>query len=81
VSVIDLMIEQLGPDRQLVAVTDGEVGDVLEELWGEAAASTWNRNRAAAKSWLEWCRTRKHWTAPTIPADAGVEESRNSRWR
>ena len=28
------------------------------------------RNRAAVTSWLTWCQTKKHWAAPSIPADA-----------
>ncbi|MGN9844844.1 tyrosine-type recombinase/integrase [Nonomuraea sp. H19] len=26
--------------------------------------------RAAVTSWLIWCQAKKHWAAPTVPADA-----------
>ncbi|MGV9776433.1 tyrosine-type recombinase/integrase [Streptosporangium sp. NPDC003464] len=32
--------------------------------------SVWNRNRAAVTSWLLWCQTKKHWAAPSVPAEA-----------
>ncbi|MEV0316747.1 recombinase family protein [Nonomuraea fuscirosea] len=37
---------------------------------GASATATWNRNRAAIVSWLSWYRTKKHWAAPSVPADA-----------
>lgn len=67
--VLDRVLDQLDPGRALAEVADGEIGDVLEELWGTAAASTWNQRRAAVGSWLAWCQTRKRWAAPHIPGD------------
>jgi len=32
--------------------------------------ATWNRNRAAVVSWLNWCASRKRWPAPQLPGDA-----------
>ncbi|MEU8365273.1 recombinase family protein [Nonomuraea sp. NPDC048882] len=37
---------------------------------GASAPATWNRNRAAIVSWLSWYRPKKHWAAPSVPADA-----------
>jgi hypothetical protein len=37
---------------------------------GGRAPATWNRNRAAITSWLTWCQAKKHWAAPSVPADA-----------
>jgi integrase len=37
---------------------------------GRLRPATWNRNRAAVVSWLNWCATRKRWAAPQLPADA-----------
>jgi hypothetical protein len=54
-NVLDRIGEQLGPGRPLAGVDDGEIGEALTTLWGEAAPSTWNRNRAAVGSWLAWC--------------------------
>src|SRR6266511_2717510 len=36
----------LGPGRVLAEAADGEAGDVLEELWGAAAAAAFNQRRA-----------------------------------
>ena len=68
-TVIDKLTAQLDPARQLADVDDGEIADALETLWGDAAASTWNRNRAAVGSWLAWCHTVKRWPAPALPPD------------
>ena len=37
--------------------------------WEDAAASTWNCNRAAIGSWLTWCERTKRWSAPALPGD------------
>jgi integrase len=59
--------ERLGETRPLAAVSDEEIGEALELLWGSAAVNTWNARRAAVGSWLAWCRERGH-DAPAIPA-------------
>lgn len=69
-SAIDRVIDRLGRDRPLAEVADAEIGTALAELWGASAPATWNRNRAAVTSWLAWCQTKKHWAAPSVPADA-----------
>ncbi|MFI6180417.1 hypothetical protein ACIA8R_33085 [Nonomuraea sp. NPDC051191] len=69
-SAIDRVIDRLGRDRPLAEVTDAEIGTALAELWGASAPATWNRNRAAVASWQSWCQTKKHWAAPSVPADA-----------
>ncbi|MGW4790980.1 hypothetical protein ACWEPC_01010 [Nonomuraea sp. NPDC004297] len=69
-SAIDRVIALLGRDRPLTDVADIEIGTALAELWGTSAPTTWNRNRAAVISWLTWCHTKKHWAAPSVPADA-----------
>ncbi|TDD81498.1 site-specific integrase [Saccharopolyspora karakumensis] len=56
---------KLGEDRPLATVTDDEVGEALESLWGQAAVGTWNARRAAVGSWLSWCRERHE--APAVP--------------
>ncbi|MGJ6969182.1 hypothetical protein ACSDR0_45560 [Streptosporangium sp. G11] len=55
---IDRTAQILGTERRLADVADTEVGAALKELWGESAAATWNRNRAAVASWLTWCQTK-----------------------
>jgi integrase len=68
--VLDRLTVELGPGRRLADVPGEEVADVLRRLWGQSAPSTWNRNRAAVASWLNWCATRKRWPAPQLPGDA-----------
>src|SRR5262249_23461154 len=68
--VIDRLVAELGPDRQLAMVTGEEVAAALRRLWGDRAPATWNRNRAAVMSWLTWCTIRKRWPAPQLPGDA-----------
>ena len=65
--VLHRVAEQLGPARELADIDGDEIADALTALWGQAAASTWNRNRAAVSSWLTWCSTRARWTAPALP--------------
>ncbi|WP_344921676.1 site-specific integrase [Streptosporangium oxazolinicum] len=69
-SAIDRTIDRLGRDRPLAEVADTEIGAALGELWGASAPATWNRNRAAVTSWLSWCQAKKHWAAPSVPAEA-----------
>ncbi|WP_246645069.1 site-specific integrase [Nonomuraea ceibae] len=72
---IDRVTTLLGRDRPLADVTDAEIGAALTEQWGISAPATWC-NRAAVTSWLAWCRTKKHWPAPSVPAD--VERRKES---
>jgi integrase len=67
--VLALLAGQLGPNRALADVDDEEIGTALTTLWGSAAPSTWNRNRATVASWLSWCRTKARWAAPAVPPD------------
>lgn len=53
--VLDRLAERLGTDRLLDDVSDQEIVDALDDLWGASAASTWNQRRAAVASWLAWC--------------------------
>ncbi len=68
-TVIEKVIARLGPGRELAQISDSEIARALHALWGEAAASTWNRNRAAVGSWLSWCQTTKRWSAPALASD------------
>lgn len=65
--VIDKVVGELGSARQLSDVSDAEVPAILERLWATAGEATWNRNRAAVKAWLTWCRDRQGWPAPSLP--------------
>lgn len=66
-SALHRAAEHLDGQRFLADVDDHEIGDALTALWGCAAATTWNRNRAAVGSWLTWCSTRAKWAAPVLP--------------
>ncbi len=79
--VLDRLIAQLGPCRQLGDVPGDEVAAVLRLLWGESAPATWNRNRAAVASWLNWCAQKKRWPAPQLPPDAERRKESNDATR
>jgi integrase len=68
--VLDRLAAELGPHRQLAAVPGDEIAAALRRLWGGRAPATWNRNRAAVVSWLNWCAGKKRWPAPQLPGDA-----------
>jgi integrase len=79
--VLDRLAAELGPARQLAAVPGDEVAGALRRLWGESAPATWNRNRAAAVSWLNWCAAKKRWPAPQLPPDAERRKESNDATR
>ena len=79
--VLDRLTADLGPARQLADVPGDEIADALRRLWGGCAPATWNRNRAAVVSWLNWCATRKRWPAPQLPGDAERRKERSDRTR
>jgi len=68
--VLDRLAAELGPGRHLGTVPGDEVAAALRGLWGESAPATWNRNRAAVASWLNWCAQKKRWPAPQLPPEA-----------
>ncbi|MEV6341249.1 site-specific integrase [Nocardia vinacea] len=73
---LDRIVEHLGADRPLCAVTADEFGTALNTLWASAAASTWNQRRAALGSFLAWC-IKNQYPAPALPA--GVERQPEQR--
>ena len=79
--VLDRLAAELGPARQLAAVPGDEVASALRRLWGDRAPATWNRNRAAAVSWLTWCAAKKRWAAPELPPDAERRKESNDAAR
>ena len=48
------LIGRSAGDPPRAEIGDTKIGDALQALWGDAAPSTWNRNRAAVGSWLTW---------------------------
>ena len=79
--VLDRLAAELGPGRQLADVPGDEIAGALRRLWGGCAPATWNRNRAAVVSWLNWCATRKRWPAPQLPGDAERRKENSDRTR
>ncbi len=73
---LDRIAEQLGAGRPLREVTGDELGQTLAQMWGNAAASTWNQRRAAVSSFLAWC-AKNGYPAPVLPA--GVERQPEQR--
>ena len=53
--VLDRLLAGLGARRPLAEVSGEELADLLEQLWGQRAPATWNRNRGAVTAWLSWC--------------------------
>lgn len=66
--VLHRLADQLGPTRPLTGLDAAEIGAAITTLWNTAAPTTFNRNRAAVSSWLNWCTTKAKWTAPAIPS-------------
>jgi integrase len=68
--VLDRLLAGLGASRPLAEVSGQELADLLEQLWGQCAPATWNRNRGAVAAWLSWCAASRL-AAPVLPACAG----------
>ena len=68
-SVLDRLLAGLGADRPLAEVSGEELAGLLEQLWGQRAPATWNRNRGAVAAWLSWCAANRL-PAPVLPASA-----------
>jgi site-specific recombinase XerD len=66
-SVLYRVADRLDPERHLATVDDDKIGTTITTLWGKAAPSTFNRNRAAVGSWLTWCAIKARWDAPALP--------------
>ncbi len=79
--MIDHLVAELGPHRQLAAVPGDEVAAALRRLWGNRAPATWTCNRAAVVSWLTWCADRKRWPAPQLPGDAERRKEHSDQTR
>jgi integrase len=79
--VLDRLAADLDPGRQLAAVPGDEIAGALRRLWGGCAPATWNRNRAAVVSWLNWCTQKKRWAAPQLPGDAERRRENSDRTR
>ncbi|GII81913.1 hypothetical protein Sru01_68950 [Sphaerisporangium rufum] len=48
------LLRYVGGDAPLPAVTPARVAEAFADAWGTAAAATWNRHRAAVRSFTAW---------------------------
>ena len=67
--VLDRLLAALGASRPLAEVSGEDLAGLLEQLWGQCAPATWNRNRGAVAAWLSWCAASRL-PAPVLPASA-----------
>src|SRR6266536_2816423 len=67
--VLDRLLAGLGASRPLAEVSGEGLAGLLEQLWGQRAPATWNRNRGAVTAWLSWCAASRL-PAPVLPASA-----------
>jgi len=67
--VLGRLLAGLGASRPLAEVSGEELAGLLEQLWGQCAPATWNRNRGAVAAWLSWCAASRL-PAPVLPASA-----------
>ena len=51
----EAMVEHFGSDYRLDRITRGDLDAFLKQRWGDAAATTFNRNKAAVGSLFSWC--------------------------
>lgn len=67
---MERLAARLGRDRLLASVTDDELEDAANALWGHLAPRTWNRHVATVRSFLSWCRDH-NWPAGDLHLGAG----------
>ena len=57
-AALDPLVEAVGADQPLAALTPAAVAGVFTGRWGGAAAATWNTRRAAVRAFVSWCQER-----------------------
>ena len=73
-AALEPLVEAVGADQPLAALTPAAVAGVFTDRWGGAAAATWNTRRAAVRALVSWCADR--WPVGADPL-AGVGPRRN----
>jgi hypothetical protein len=53
---MERLAERIGRDRPLAGVTNEELANAANELWGNLAPRTWSRHVATVRSFISWCR-------------------------
>nr|WP_169951309.1 DUF6596 domain-containing protein [Microbispora sp. H11081] len=74
------LCRHLGADVPLRDVAAHRVAEVFAAAWGTAAGATWNRHRAALRSFASWAAERG-WTAPGLAAPLDRRPEPRSRTR
>ena len=57
-AALDPLVEAVGADQPLAALTPDAVAEVFTGRWGSAAPATWNTRRAAVRAFVSWCEDR-----------------------
>ena len=57
-AALDPLVEAVGADQPLAALTPAAVAGVFTDRWGGAAPATWNTRRAAVRAFVSWCQER-----------------------
>ena len=70
--VLDRLLAPLGASRPLAEVSGEELADLLDQLWGQRAPATWNRNRGTVAAWLSWCAASRLPARSCRPAPDGA---------
>ena len=68
-AALEPLVEAVGADQPLAALTPDAVAEVFAGRWSGSAPSTWNTRRAAVRAFVSWCEDR--WPLGTDPL-AGV---------
>ena len=57
-AALEPLVEAVGADQPLAALTPDAVAGVFIIRWGDAAPATWNTRRAAVRAFVSWCADR-----------------------
>ena len=83
-AALEPLVDAVGADQPLAAVTPAVVSELFTERWAGRAAATWNVRRAAVRAFVSWCEER--WPFGVDPLDLvgartrTVGRSRTPRW-
>ena len=57
-AALEPLVEAVGADQPLAALTPDAVAGVFTIRWGDAAPATWNTRLAAVRAFVSWCADR-----------------------
>ncbi|GAA0991714.1 hypothetical protein GCM10009555_079480 [Acrocarpospora macrocephala] len=73
------LVRQVGGEMALPDLTAARIAAAFAAVWGGAADATWNRHRAAVRSFTAWARRDQGWTAANL--SAGLDRRPEPRGR